>query len=231
VPYPRKTPRETKAVLFDLDDTLLDSLKARVHALKHVIAETRITSIKAEEFLFSLNGSPFREALKELERANHIEDDLFIKYRRAYWFNSQDSLQLYPGVREMLDELKAKGLTLGIVTSKMHNAEFEGHRIGCAGELKKMGIAGMFSVVVGLEDVQKPKPDPECIRLALGKIGVRPGNTLVAGDTIADIEAARAAGCISCYAAWGNAEWRMPPEKVGADYTAIKPDDILQILA
>ncbi len=219
-----------KAILFDLDDTLLNSLKARVHALEKVFTEARI-SLDAHNFLFGLNGSPFREALKELERTYNIKDDLFIKYRRAYWFNSQDSLSLYPGVKEMLVKLKAEGYHLGIVTSKMHDTVFEGCRIGCSGELKKMGISDLFYKVIGLEDVQKPKPDPECIRLALNGTDIAPGNTLVVGDTAADIEAAQAAGCISCRAIWGITESAVEPLKITADFTAQKPGDIFRFLA
>jgi pyrophosphatase PpaX len=220
---------QTKSVLFDLDDTLLNSLWARVHALEHVFTEARIP-LNAKDYLFGLNGSPFREALKDLEKTYRLTDDLFIKYRRAYWFNSQDSLSLYPGVKEMLLQLKSGGYFLGIVTSKMHNAIFEGCRIGCAGELARMGIGGVFSIVVGLEDVQKPKPDPECIYLALKGTGIAPGSALVVGDTGADMEAARSAGCLSCHAIWGITESAVPPLTAPADFTGHDPADILRFL-
>jgi phosphoglycolate phosphatase-like HAD superfamily hydrolase len=226
---PQTTP-EIKAVFFDLDDTLLNSLKARVHALERVFSENRI-ALNAHDFIFGLNGSPFREALKELETTYNIKDDLFNQYRRAYWFKSQDSLALYPGVKEMLVKLKADGYLLSIVTSKMHDTIFEGCRIGCAGELEKMGIADLFSKVIGLENVQKPKPDPECIRLALSGTNINPGNTLVVGDTAADIDAARAAGCVSCRAVWGITESEVEPLNTPADYTANNPIDILRFVS
>jgi pyrophosphatase PpaX len=225
------TRRGIQAVLFDLDDTLLDSIKARVNALEHVFAEAGITGIKAGEFIYNLHGSPFVTALKELALAGNIHDDLFVKYRRAYWFKSMDSLRLFPGVREMLEKLKADGYKLGIVTSKMHDTIFEGSRIGCAIELEKLGIAGMFDAVVGLEDVTHPKPDPECIHLALSKIGVIPVNTLVAGDSAADMAAARAAGSKSCLAAWGLPGSPDPAEAKAADFVASEPGDIISIIA
>jgi len=87
-----------KAVLFDLDDTLLDSLEARVYALEHVFTEAHIP-LKADEYLFSLNGSPFVEALKELKKTYGIGDDLYDRYCRAYWFDSRDIVHLYPGIK------------------------------------------------------------------------------------------------------------------------------------
>jgi len=128
----------------------------------------------------------------------------------------------------MLEKLKADGYILGIVTSKIHDTVFEGSRIGCALELEKMGIIGLFSAVIGLEDVQKPKPDPECIQLALNKIGAFPGNTLVVGDSAADMAAAKAAGCKSCLAAWGIIRGE---EEAKADFTALDPGDIISIIA
>jgi len=223
------SPPLIKAVLFDLDDTLLNSLWARVHALEHVFTEAAIT-LNAKDYLFGLNGSPFREALKELERTYHINDDLFIKYRRAYWFDSQDSLSLYPSVKEMLNRLKSGGYFLGIVTSKIHDTIFEGCRIGCVRELAKTGIDGLFSIVVGLEDVSKPKPDPECIYLALKGTDIATHNTLVVGDTGSDIDAARAAGCLSCHAVWGITESAPPPLRFPADFTAHSPADILRFI-
>ena len=130
----------------------------------------------------------------------------------------------------MLETLKADSCKLGIVTSKMHDTIFEGSRIGCALELEKMEIGGLFSAVIGLEDVQKPKPDPECIHLALNKIGISPEHTLVAGDTIADIAAARAAGCKSCLAVWGIPGKTAPPKAKAADFIACEPHDIIKIL-
>ncbi len=226
----KKLPSPIKAVLFDLDDTLLDSLKARTGALGQVFHEFGITDLPPEKFLFNLNGSPFVNALRELGRARNITDDLFTKYRRAYWFDRREKLELYPGVKDMLVVLKNLGLKLGIVTSKMHKFMFEGRRIGCIGELETLGIYDLFDVIIGLEDVTKPKPHPQCIELALEKIGVKPGHTLVVGDTLADIQAARSAGCISCCAVWGIAPGEGDTAKSLADFIAFRPEDIINFL-
>jgi pyrophosphatase PpaX len=222
--------REIQAVLFDLDDTLLDSLKARVKALGRVLKQVGISDIKAHDFIYHLHGSPFAAALKELALARNIHEDLFVKYRREYWFKSQDSLELFPGVKEMLEKLKAGGIKLGIITSKMHDTIFEGSRIGCALELDKMGIVDLFSAILGLEDVIHPKPDPECIHLALVKIGASPTNTLVVGDSAADMAAAYSAGCKSCLAAWGLPGSPDPAESKAADFVASEPGDIIDIV-
>ena len=130
----------------------------------------------------------------------------------------------------MLGKLNDNGYRLGIVTSKLHDTEFEGRRIGCAGEMENMGILDMFCAVVGLEDVQKPKPEPECIFLASSHTGIDPRETLVVGDTAADIQAGKSANCVTCRAIWGITESAVEPINIKADFTASKPEDIIHIL-
>jgi phosphoglycolate phosphatase-like HAD superfamily hydrolase len=77
------------AVLFDLDDTLLDSLEARVKALEAVLASAGIFQITARQFLQSLKGAQLKEALSQHEATKEVAADLFEDYRRAYWVSSQ----------------------------------------------------------------------------------------------------------------------------------------------
>ena len=83
-------------------------------------------------------------------------------------------------------------------------------------------MASLFSVVVGFEDVARHKPDPEGVELALGRLGVLPKEALLVGDSAADIEAARAAGCPSCYATWGI-QGDTVPLSTSPDYVARSP--------
>jgi pyrophosphatase PpaX len=221
--------RRFTAILFDLDDTLLDSLTARTQALQRVFNAADITSMTAAGFLANLPGISFDAALRQLGIAEKARADLFTIYRRTYWLETHP-LRLYPGVREMLEELRRQGLILGIVTAKARNVEFEGTRIGCLGELNEMGIAGFFKTVVGFEDVEKPKPHPEGVLLALKDLRAAPAATLLVGDSPSDIQAARAAGCFSCRAVWGI-ENRGFVDDTAADYTAYHPGDVFSIVS
>lgn len=82
----------------------------------------------------------------------------------------------------------------------MRNFESDGRLCGASHELNDLGVANLFSVVVGFEDVLRHKPDPEGIELAMARQSVLPKEALLVGDSAADIEAAKAAGCPSCYA-------------------------------
>ena len=73
------------AVLFDLDDTLLNSFTARMQSLQDVFSQANILNTTAEQFLRGLHGTVFKDALERLQTEQNIKDDLFISYRRIYW--------------------------------------------------------------------------------------------------------------------------------------------------
>ncbi len=225
----KRQANRVNTVLFDLDDTLLDSYLARIQALQHVFTRAKITGLNAHKFLASLRGAPFQDALARLAVEHNITDNLFVTYRRIYWLEQLDNIRLYPGIKEMLGKLKSRGFKLGVVTSKLRDSIFEGKRIGCIYELKEVDIADMFSAVVGLEDVSKYKPHPEGINLALNRLGSLPGDTLVVGDSAADIEAARNAGCRSCHATWGVIDDASLPQNIRAHFVVKSPRALLSL--
>ena len=218
------------SILFDWDDTLVDSLSARVTALDNVFKQHELTDIQAEEFLHDLKGTLLEAALLKLQNERGIKDSLFNCYRINYWTKPTGGIWLYPSVIELLDTLKSRGFNLGIVTQKGRDFEFQGCRVGVMKELEELGITGLFSVIVGFEDVPEPKPDPSGMILALSTLRVQPQETLFVGDSLADIKAARAAGCWCCHATWGitgNQTWQ---DIIRADFTAVSPDDIVDLV-
>jgi pyrophosphatase PpaX len=225
----KRPPGSVNTVLFDLDDTLLNSYDARIQALQDVFTRAKISGLDAGKFLSDLQGAPFQDALGSLAAERNITDNLFNLYRRIYWFEKKGRLSLYPGVKPMLVKLKSRGYKLGIVTSKLRDSEFEGRRIGCMHELKESGISEMFSVIIGFEDVSKYKPYPEGINLALERINSLPGATLFVGDSAADIEAALNAGCWSCHATWGITDDNILPQSIKPQYTVKAPGDLMDL--
>jgi pyrophosphatase PpaX len=214
-----------KAVIFDLDDTLLNSMPARKAALSRVFQKMKL-NIDPGWFFASIKGGSFHGALAQLAEKHNIGEDLFALYRRIYWFETRPKVALYPGVPQMLKVLKGRGLSLAIVTNKFRDIEFEGGRIGCALEIKETGIDRYFSAVIGLEDVKEQKPDPEGIQLALANLGIQPGESLVVGDSPADMAAAKTAGCKSCLALWGILGEKITDE----DFSAREPVGIINIV-
>ena len=98
--------------------------------------------------------------------------------------------RLLPGVRESLRALEGSGLLAGVVSSNSREV--------VRAILERTGVAERFAVIVGREDVRLPKPAPECLLLACERLGIAPGEAVYAGDNVADIEAAHAAGMPAC---------------------------------
>jgi pyrophosphatase PpaX len=90
-----------------------------------------------------------------------------------------------------------------VITQKERRIAIAGRAAGAATELEAVGIASLFGVTVGYEDVSRHKPDPEGVHLALERLGAQPEQTLLVGDSAADLQAGLAAGCWTCHAAWG----------------------------
>ena len=91
--------------------------------------------------------------------------------------------------------LRERGVTLGVVTSKL--------RAGCERGLKLTGLMEHFPLLVTADDVKRPKPDPEPVELALERAGATRANTIFIGDSPHDMAAGRAAGVATAAVLWG----------------------------
>jgi len=165
-----------KRVLFDLDDTLTDSYRARLLALKRVFDSAGIASPSAEELLKSTDGSPFGPILLKIAADHGVQADLYAEYRTELLSTPAGVITLYPGVKQMLETLRIRGIKLGVVTAKIRLAQAGGHPAGASQDLRENGVAELFDTVVGSEDTALHKPDPEPVRLSLATpIGCPPG--------------------------------------------------------
>lgn len=221
-------PASLSTVLFDLDDTLLDVYDARIKALQQVFTRAGILHPTAEQFLRVLRGIQLKEALTQFEATRKTAPDLLEDFRRTYYTKKPSSINLYPGVKLVLEELYSRGVKLGVVTQKIRALNIEGRYVGALQELEELGVAKLFTVIVGFEDVSHFKPHPDGVNLALSRLAAQPSETLVVGDSAADIEAALSAGCWSCQATWGipAAEHRLG--SIQADLVAETPEALLE---
>ena len=218
------------AVLFDFDDTLVNSYDARLDALQRVFTAAGVHDPTAEAFLRDMGGRQLEDALRPLEEREGLSSQhLFQGYRRTYWTKKPGLIELFPGIREILDELRSRGLKMGIVTQKGWSTEVEGRRVGASQELAELGIGEYFSTGVGLESVTNHKPHPEAVLLALERLGAGPAQCIVVGDTPADIGAARAAGCWSCHATWGIPAANYTHLQTDADFVIDTPEALLEL--
>ena len=220
-------PGPLSAVLFDLDDTLIDSFAARVRAVRDAFQQTGLDRINAEGYLRNLRGKQLNEAFVALEEEEGRALKFLDLYRGAYWHRDRGTIRLYPAVEEMLRTLHGKGVALGVVTQKGGEFDLDGRNVGAWRELEDTGVLDLFSVLVGFEDVTRYKPDPEGINIALERLGIPPREALLVGDSGADIMVAQAAGCWSCHAVWGIPVSEHSLAPVRPDIVALTPELLL----
>lgn len=218
---------KVKAVIFDLDNTLVDFVEAKIKACR-AVAE-RLGCGDADEllqyFLRNKHGFESHENIADYLRDKGIYcERLYRECCEIYDKVKLESIKLYPGIREVLSILKQKGLKLAVVT----DAE-NGHAIS---RLKKAGLLEYFDVVISADIAGKRKPEPDSLLLALKKLGVKAEEAAIVGDSLRrDIEAGKRLGMLTVYAAYGDrnfSESRNDRDK--ADFVAERPEEILSKL-
>jgi pyrophosphatase PpaX len=186
------TPR--RAVLFDLDGTLIDSIELIVNSARHAFEKCGHPMPSAEEWVADL-GLPLRAMFGRFITDDALMDDLVAGYREYQLANHDRLVRPYEEVESTLDTLHRRGYALGVVTSKGEPLAHRG--------LAHVGLDGFFDVVVGLESCTRHKPDPEPVRIALDRIGIGPEAAVFVGDSPHDMAAGRAAGVTTIAALWG----------------------------
>lgn len=173
-----------KAVLFDLDGTLVDSLPTIAEAMAEA---ARLHGLDADpEEIIPRIGAPMDILVEELygvspEAADAVNDD----YIRLYESTFIQRTPTLPGATALLEALRAAGLRLAVVTNKRD----EGARL----MTEVVGWTGMFEVVHG-RDSGAPKPEPEAALAVLRKMGLEPSEAAFVGDTEFDMNCGRDAG-------------------------------------
>lgn len=182
------------AILFDLDGTLLDTASDIALALRRAMADQGLAAPQVEAVRTMIGkGSPvlveracaaIGVAADEQQRAALLAG-FFDHYGRLE-ASGESSAQPYVGTREGLVALRAQGVPMAVVTNKFH-------RFAVA-LLKHLDLMPYFRVVVGGDTCERRKPDPQPLQWACRQLDIEPGRALMVGDSINDVQAARAAG-------------------------------------
>lgn len=183
-----------EAVLFDLDGTLIDSIELIRQSYAHTLRAHRDFEPPMEFWLQGL-GRPLRWQFAHFtEDASEIE--AMVATYRAYNLAHHDAMVTsFPGAVPAVGQLRARGVKLAIVTSKM--------RAGARRGLDHCGFGALFEVIVGADDVSEHKPHPAPVRLALEQLGVAAERAVMVGDSPHDLASGRAAGTRTAAVAWG----------------------------
>ncbi len=219
-----------KAVLFDLDQTLVDFLVTKHRACDAAIramvkAGLKMEPAKAKKELSKLYGQCgwehqliFNKFLKKM--TGKVDYKILAHGIIAYRKAKRDSVVPYPKTRETLLALKKKGLKLGIVS--------DAPRLNAWLRLAEMNLTDFFDVVITLGDSKRPKPHPTAFKKALRELKVKPEEALFVGDNPnRDILGAKKVGMKTCLAKHGQVFFS---KKHKADFETKKISELVTIV-
>ena len=195
-----------KAVLFDLDGTILDSIDALWRAFNAGVTAFQFEPAPKERLLELMNrGTRLGEILGEIypalraETGAQVIDEIMVEIRKEYPARNEGEVGLTDGAVELLSQLRLRGLKMGVVTSRSMTPE----RLGF--ELRELKIAQFIDVVVTSAEARR-KPAPDSILECLKRLEVLPEECILVGDSQADVIAGKAAGVRTVAVATGVAD-------------------------
>ncbi len=203
-----------KAIIFDVDGTILDTEQAILQSLQRTLLEETDQQYSLEELRFAL-GIPGKDTLMRLNIDNI--DEVHRKWSAAVLDFSHE-VTVFEKLEEVIQHLAAKPLLLGIVTSKTAQE--------VAGEFEPFGLSHYFKHIVSASDTEKHKPHPEPLLKCLDELQVAPEDAIYIGDSKYDLQCAKQAGAKFALALWGAKTTNGFEE---ADYVLYEPKDILAL--
>lgn len=178
-----------KLLIFDFDGTIADTTLHVIHCVQKCAKHFSLMEV-SEENIQEFIGSALVDVMKKLGAREDQLTDIKEYYREIFLEDLSDIL-VYDGVKEVLEQLKARGYTLAIATNRGSDT--------LPSILEFIGITNIFSEIVCADHVINRKPHPEMVDLILNDLALKKEDTLVLGDTSFDILMAQNAGCDSCY--------------------------------
>lgn len=189
------------ALLFDLDGTLADTKPDLYAAMNHVLTSHGLKPVQDGEVEGSVIGGGARMILQRGLEANGVTwDDAALDAGTeefVLWYdqNIDANTRIYPNLIAVLDAAKAAGIPMAVVTNK---------REGLSAKLLfRLGLHSYFDTLVGGDTLPKRKPDPDTIEEALKRLGCKPDEAIMVGDSEADTGGAIAASVASICVSFG----------------------------
>ena len=208
----REAPDWPRAVLFDLDGTLIDSAPDIRAAVNELLARHHLGPLTLDE-VKSMIGNGVRKLVERAFAATtgplspaELQDE-YMAMVDIYANHLTGLTRLMPGVRDALDALHGEGVLLGVVTNKPQRF--------IETILDHFRLAALFGAVIGGDAGVAKKPAPDMLLAALEEFGANPWEAVMVGDSVSDVKAARAAGTFAIIVRGGYTV--VPAEKLGAD--------------
>lgn len=198
-----------KAVIFDLDGTLIDSAPDIAAALNVALSQASISPLDLDTVRSMVGGGArmlVERAIAQSGKPADVEKLLTV-FLQAYGKHPSKRTKVYPGVRQALGALQADGIRLAVCTNKPHDLTLA--------ILENLDLAHHFAVIVGGTPGLRLKPAPDLLRKVLSGLDVACEDAVMVGDSRADVGAARAASVRVIVISTGYST--VPAVSLGAD--------------
>jgi pyrophosphatase PpaX len=209
-----------RTVLFDLDGTLIDSVRLILDSYHHTLAAHGLPPRTDDEWLAGV-GTPLTAQFAAWGHDPDTLQALIATYREYNLKHHDRMVTVYPGVVDVVRALKEEGVGTGLVTSK--------NRTGAVRGLTLVRLEALMDVLVCADEVENPKPHPEPVEKAVRLLDADPGATIYVGDSIHDMHSGRAAGVRTAAVLWGPFG-RSHLEGAQPDYWLERPEDLLTLV-
>ena len=206
-------------ILFDLDGTVVDSGAIILASLRHATQTVLGQTIPDERLLATVGGSGLASQMRDFD-PERVEE--LVRVYSEHNAPLHSDLAACEGMPELLEDLKAEGRRLGIVTAKRRKT------VQLA--FDTLPIEHLFDVVVAGDETERQKPHPEPLLRALAQLGADSKTAAYVGDSPFDMQAARAGGLTAIAATWGRIHNRERLEQAEPDHIVETMEELRAVL-
>lgn len=206
-----------RAILFDLDGTLLNTNELILASFMHTF-EQHCPGKYTEEDVLAIMGEPLLDMMRQFDEEQ--AEQMVETYQKHNIENHDHYVEAFPHVVEVIEQISQAGIPMSIVTNKRRPVVEMGLRL--------FGLDTWMDEVICVGDAPQAKPEPDQLLLAMERMQVKPEETLMVGDSRYDLMAARRAGVACAGVSWSLHLEDL--EKMKPDYMLTDLKDLLDIL-
>ena len=215
-----------KVCAFDLDGTLVNTIADIAYAANHALEEMGYPTCDEDSYRYKVgNGMRMicmRALPEEIRDSEEILQEMIRRYDAYYSAHCCDRSRAYPGIPELLHDLREAGVKLAVISNKPHlQSMIVMNTLFLGGE--------EFFYMQGQSERFARKPDPEALLDCIAQAGVPKEECIYVGDSDVDVEFARRAGIPCIGAAWGF-RGRSELEQAGAAFIAEQAEDVKELV-
>lgn len=214
-----------KAVIFDLDGTLSDSLLSIKYSGDKALGAFGFGPFTEQQYKYFVGDGAANLVRRALEAGGDREfvhfEETYELYREIFRENCMYQVKPYDGIPQLIDGLKERGIKIAVLSNKPH-AE-------TVNVIETLFGRGCFDCIQGQKEDVAIKPSPEGVFQILEQLGLAPEDILYLGDTATDMKTGKSAGAFTVGALWGFRD-RAELCEGGADVIIEKPMQVLELL-